>query len=215
MSDDQLATNGSRVCAMGDTPVEVALTSGPSTRRARSGTPRRPACGGWTSPASGCTASTRSRATTAPGAPPGSRAAWSSTRPGEPVVASPEGLAVLDREHGRDGPARSDRAGQAREPRQRRQGRRPGTGLGRHDGLRQAAAQRGAVPGRRRQGDLCGRRPDDLQRARVRRAAGAALPRRHRPVRRRRLRPGPGRRAPSAVAGGSSTSARRRSGRTA
>ena len=54
---------------------------------------------------------------------------------GEPVVASPEGLAVLDREHRRDGPSRPGRAGQNREPGERRQGRRPGQGLGWDDGL--------------------------------------------------------------------------------
>ena len=83
---------------------------------------------------------------------------------GDPVVASPEGLAVLDRATGALELRRSDRGGPTREPRQRHQGRRQGTGLGRNNGLRQAAAERGALPGRGRPGDPRGRRADDLQR---------------------------------------------------
>ena len=71
---------------------------------------------------------------------------------GEPVVASPEGLAVLDRATGKLDlrvPIEQDRPENRG---QRHQGRQPRTGLGRHDGLRQAAGQRRALPGRRATG---------------------------------------------------------------
>ena len=83
--------------------------SGPSTRRARSGTRPRPVSGGWTSSASGCTASTRFRrgpllayARAAGRLVPGD---------GRAVVAAPEGLALLDRDTGRPSCV-SGRAGQ-------------------------------------------------------------------------------------------------------
>ena len=102
----------------------------------------------------------------------------------------PRGAGRARPQHRHDGPARSGRAGPAREPRERHQDRQDGQGLGRHDGLRQAATRRGAIPGRRRHGDLRGRAPDDLQRARLRRTGGALLPGRYRPFRRRRVRHG-------------------------
>ena len=110
---------------------------------------------------------------------------------------APEGLAVLDRGTGRAGPARADRAGPAREPRQRRQGRRPRQGLGRHDGLRQAAAQRRACTGSTAARSTCvvdgltiSNGPAfDEARGRLY-LADTAL------CRRRRVRPGPGDRRP-------------------
>ena len=125
-------------------------TCGPSTPRGSSlGRCHRAACGGWTSPANGCTASTRGRAATAPGAPPGQPGGVVLDARAESRSSPPrKGLAVLDRRTGRTELARAGRARQAGEPRQRRQGRQPGQGVGRHDGLRQAAAERCAVPGR-------------------------------------------------------------------
>jgi rhodanese-related sulfurtransferase len=87
------------------------------------------------------------------------------------AAGQPRGPGGAGPRHGHAGPPRSDRAEQARESRQRRQGRRSRTGLGRHDGLRQAAAERRVVPGRRWRGDPRRRGPDDLQRPRVRRRA--------------------------------------------
>ena len=83
---------------------------------------------------------------------PGSRAASSSTRRASRSSRAPEGLAVLDRRTGELDLRVPIEHGQDREPRERRQGRRSGTSLGRHDGLRQAAGQRGALPGRARRG---------------------------------------------------------------
>ena len=71
--------------------------------------------------------------------------------------------------HRRDAPAGAHRAGQAREPCERRQGRRTGSGLGGDDGLRQATGERRAVSRRGRRGHLRGRRSDDLERTGVRR----------------------------------------------
>ena len=87
---------------------------------------------------------------------------------GDPVVASPEGLAVLDRSTGTLDlrvPIEQDRPeNRANDTKVDSRGR----VVGRHNGLRQAAGERGVVPRRRRPGDPYGRRPDDLQRARVR-----------------------------------------------
>ena len=91
---------------------------------------------------------------------------------GEPVVASPEGLAVLDRSAGTTDlrvPIEQDKPeNRANDAKNRRPGR-AWVGTMAYD---KRPRQRRAVPGRRRPGDLRGRRPDDLQRARVRRAAG-------------------------------------------
>ena len=87
---------------------------------------------------------------------------------GDPVVAIPEGLAVLDRSTGTLDlrvPIEQDRPeNRANDIKVDGGGRR----LGRHDGLRQATAKRGALPGRGGPGDPCRRRPDHLQRAGVR-----------------------------------------------
>ncbi len=94
---------------MGDAPVEVALSlRAQHARKARCGTRlRQPACGGWTSQQSGSIARIRSPLRIASGPPPGSRVAWCWTT-GDPVVASPEGLAALDPSTGRLDLARSD-----------------------------------------------------------------------------------------------------------
>ena len=210
-SNTSEAAAGDRGAVMGDTPVEVALDCGRSTRKGplwdaatarlwwvditgRAGALLRPGL----EPA------------TPPGARPGSRAAWCSSPAGEPVVASPGRAGRAGPAHRRDGPAGAGRAGPAGEPRQRRQGRRPGPGVGRHDGLRQAAAERRPVPGRRRPGDPRGRRPDHLQRARLRRARRAPLPGRHRPSTSSTCSTSTRRRALCRDAGASWTSARRR-----
>ena len=138
---------GRGACGMGDTPVEVALSvraqhaEGPlwdaatarlwwvdiTAERVHCFDPESSEDSSWST-----------------GRAAGWRGARSDGRPGGGKPGGPGGARPR---HGQAGSARSDRAGQAREPRQRHQGRQPGKGLGRHDGLRQAAAERGARTG--------------------------------------------------------------------
>ena len=110
----------------------------PAPRGPALGRGDRPAVVGSTSPGNGSTASTRRRVTTARGRSPRSPAG-SCFRRRRARRRHPR-RARRARHRGRAGPAPgADRGRTAREPGQRRQGRRPGPGVGRHDGLRQAA----------------------------------------------------------------------------
>ena len=177
---------------MGDTAGRGgAEHPGSSTPRARCGTPRRPACGGWTSPGNGCTAPTRRRATTAPGPPAGQPGGVVLDAAGEPVVASPEGLAVLDRSTGTMDlrvPVEQDRTeNRANDVKTDDRGRawvgtmafdkRPrNAALYRVDGGKATCVVDGLT--------ICNGPAFDEPH-------GPPLPRRHGPVRRRRIRPGP------------------------
>ena len=134
---------------------------------------------------------------------------------GEPVVASPEGLAVLDRSTGTMDlrvPVEQDRPGNRANDVKTDSTGRAWVGTMAYDKRPRDAALYRVDGGT---GDLRGRAPDDLQRARLRRTGAGALPGRYRPVRRRRSSAWTPRRAPSLAAAVSSTSVRRRSGRTA
>ena len=174
---------------MGDIPVEVALSIGPSTRRARSGTRRPPGCGGWTSPEAG--------ALLRPGVQqrqllgyPGQPGGVVLDAAGEPVVAAPRASPC----------STAARARWSSGCRSSRTGRRTGPTTSRSTAGR---AWVGTMAYDKRPGNAAlyrvdgdtvdprGRRPHDLQRAGVRRGAGAPVLGRHRPVRRRRLRPRP------------------------
>ena len=174
---------------MGDTLVEVALRVRAQHGEVRSGTPPPSASGGRTSQESGCIASIRSPLSTAPGAPPGQPGGVVLGAMGEPVVASPEGLVVLDCSTGtleRRVPIEQDRPENRAKDIKVEGGGRVWVGTMAFDRRpRNGALYR--VSGGRVTRVVDGLTIPDR---RIRRAVRAALPRRHGPLRHRRVRPG-------------------------